>query len=411
MLFFNLQEKGDNLYKFYLNKYIDGFSIETDEDLFIEALKEVSLPFMKMNLVNFFKNIFQLNLFIFGFFLENRFTKYINFYMFIGFQFKNRFTFIKFTYVPFKFFKKTKPHFSVNSSFLTPINSNSKYDILRNFIILKKKNGLLKKKNKLKNFILLKINVLKNYKISTLWKYSKNKNLKLNNFFLNKNITSLSKIDRFGENNKHLDIRRRWFSFFKTNREILKYFTKINYSKKNKITKYFSKIIKYPMFYNLIKSEFSVINLLIRSKFVFNEMEANFFLQNGFVFLNGCSINNNVVIKLGDVLSLSISDDYFNFYKINLSNKLKLTYSIGYVLWRLNRFKGNFYKQPYTKIPDWIYKLNHFYEDVPSFLEVDYSVLSCVIVKYPQNFYNYNYNFTKFISFFLNRQYNWKCVN
>jgi hypothetical protein len=79
----------------------------------------------------------------------------------------------------------------------------------------------------------------------------------------------------------------------------------------------------------------------------------------------------------------------------NFNNKLKMTFSLGYRLWRLNRFKNNFYKQSPTRIPNKVDRFFFFYEDVPSFLEVDYIILAFILIKLPTTYKSFNFFFFK----------------
>ena len=58
------------------------------------------------------------------------------------------------------------------------------------------------------------------------------------------------------------------------------------------------------------------------------------------------------VLKERDLVNLIISKKIYNFFKTNYNCKLKLTYSIGYRIWRLNRFRYDMYKQSPKRIPE-----------------------------------------------------------
>jgi len=351
------------------------------------------------------------NFFIFNSYILFKFNNYSNIFFLVGFLEKNKFSWVTFNYTPFKFFTKFKPQFSLNLLFLKKIKKSTNHEILRNYIFFKKRTSLLKKKDKLKNFFLLRVNFLKNQKLFNQIVSSKKNNLFLVDSVLKKNIKVLKKSHIHHDNNKNIDMKRRWFKFFSKNRFLFKSIIGLKKQKQFQITKFFSKISKQDVLTNLMKFEFSLKNILVRSKLVLNLSEADFFIKNKLVYLNGLVANNDLPLNKGDIINLVFSEKYFNFFKSSFSQKLKLTYSVGYRLWRLNRFKNNFYKQSPTGIPDWIFKIGFFYEDTPSFLEIDYTTLSLILLKLPNNYNHYNFYFTKFVTLFLIRHYNWKYIN
>jgi ribosomal protein S4 len=209
---------------------------------------------------------------------------------------------------------------------------NDRFEKLKNLIIFKKKTGFLKKKDKLKNFLLLRLNNLKNFKFlqNSLNKGKIYKNLKLKNF--NK-ISRLKIKTDHSDVNKFLELKKRWYKIFSKNRGLLKVYSNIKKKKQFQLTKIFYKNIKREVKLNFLKNEFTLANLIVRSKFVFTNTEAIFFVKNGFVFVNGfCIVNPKHVISVGDVVNIIFLKNYFFFFKTNFSQKLRLTYALGYRL-------------------------------------------------------------------------------
>jgi len=154
--------------------------------------------------------------------------------------------------------------------------------------------------------------------------------------------------------------------------------------------------------------EFSIVNLIIRCKFCYNLSESIFFLKNGFIYLNGLKITNPLTqVNVGDLIQLSFSENYFNFFKVNTNNKLKSIFFLKHIIWKNKRFKDNFYKQKYNQVPDWIFKISNFYDDIPSFIEVDFSIMSFLVIYKKLNTQDINLNLFNFINFYMLRNYNW----
>ena len=301
-------------------------------------------------------------------------------------------------------FLSLKIYFWNNSNTLNTYSALSKFDLSTDFddnlifslknnlnrlVYIKKKFGFFKKDNKINHFYLHKINFLKN-----------NYNSKIDFFdtdFENKIVF-----------NKFIDLKSGTFNIFYKNRKILKNLIFFKNLKQKKTTKFFSKILKLN-FINFSKFiEFSIHNLLIKSKICYTVSESLFLIKNGFIFLNGLKITNPfTILKKADIVQISISDLFFDFFKINTDKKFKITSLLKHIIWKNSRFVNNFYKQPYNRVPNWIINVSSFYEDVPSYIEIDYTVLSFCLLDDNLNFFFYNNSFLNFINILMLRNYNW----
>lgn len=354
-----------------------------------------------------FSLIYRNNIRTFFFFLKLRFNFFSNITFLLGHFQKNKFQWTNYNYIPYKMFTRLKPIFTSESIFKKL--KNNKHQRLRKLITFKKKSGFLKKRFKLKNFLLLKLNSLKNFKFFNTHHFKKNVTI-LNQRFKSK-IFYKNKPKYYNDVNKFIDLKKRWYKVFTTNRNLFKFFSNSKKTKQFQLTRLFSKSLKKTTKVSFLEKEFSLLNIIVRSKFVFTINEALFLIKNSFVFVNGFCVNDpQFLLKVSDTINIIFCKKYFFFWKTSFNQKLRLTYGVGYRLWRLNRFRNNFYKQSPTGIPDWIFKISFFYEDVPSYIEIDYLTLTLMIIKYPKNYYNYNFYFTKFLSFYLLRLYNWKYV-
>ena len=79
-------------------------------------------------------------------------------------------------------------------------------------------------------------------------------------------------------------------------------------------------------------------------------------------------------------------------YKKKFS-KLSLTYG------------KNFLQRSYY-MPNWIYKLVYFFSDVPKNIEIDYSMLTFIVLYNPTIYFDTHLIFNFNLSFFLFRLYN-----
>jgi hypothetical protein len=58
-----------------------------------------------------------------------------------------------------------------------------------------------------------------------------------------------------------------------------------------------------------------------------------FLIKNGFIFLNGLKITNPfTILKKADIVQISISDLFFDFFKINTDKKFKITSLLKHII-------------------------------------------------------------------------------
>lgn len=334
------------------------------------------------NYYHFFKNNFITNSLVYLY----RFNLNTGDMLCIGSFNKSKFYWTNFSYNPIKFFNLTKNNFkSVNLSIKT--NRFEKIDVINTLINTKKQLGFLKKKDRSTYNILVNSNAVKNFKYHNV------------NFNTNKSV----------DFSKMFDLKRKTLKTFVMNRLILKNNFFLTTSRQSKLTKFFSKNSNISVRQCILNFENSLPSLLIKSKLVFTFNDATFLIKNNFVYVNGVICNKTLtVLKNFDIVNLVFTEKYFKFYKTLFNTNLKLSSFLSYRLWRYNRFRANFYKQSPTSLPTWINKINFFYYDVPTYLEVDYVTLSFVLLK--SSCFN-SFYVSKNINVFLFRLYNWKYVN
>lgn len=295
-----------------------------------------------------------------------------------------------------------KSYFWLDSTYSSTFSTLNKFDLSSDFddtifshknsvlrlVYFKKRFGFFKKNNKINHFYLYKTNFLKNQSLS-----------KFDSF----------EIDLDSKNfNKFFDFKSSTFSVFFNNRKLLKKLFFLKNMRQKKTTKLFSKLIKsdFKSFVKFI--EYSLYNILIKSKMCYTYSESIFLIKNGFVFVNGLLIKNPFfLLKNSDIIQITISDQFYEFFKINTDKKYKLVCLLKHIIWKNHRFLNNFYKQSYNRVPDWVFDTSSFYEDVPSYIDVDYTTMSLCILKLDVNFIFYNNNFLNFINIFMLRNYNW----
>lgn len=320
--------------------------------------------------------------------LLNRFTNFRN--MLFRFKKRRNYNWIIFSRKRFKFFKKSLHLFFFKNIFFK--KKNTIFGKLKSIIFFKKKTSMFKRKDRIERAFMRRLNLFKFRKTQLAGFYRK---WRKRNFV----------------RTKFVDLHKRTNQIWYINRFIFK---KYLYSKK---IRQWSVTRTLAGFLNATPREFLSIfentlqNILIFSKLALSLKEAKFIVESNLVYINGvCCSNYSALANVGDVIQLVLSDRLFRFYRTNFHKKTKFFKRISYSLWLINRFRENFYKQSKNRTPFWINKLLFVYEDVPSFLEVDYITLTICVVFEKTKFHHFNFFNKKFINLFLLRHYNWKYI-
>lgn len=123
--------------------------------------------------------------------------------------------------------------------------------------------------------------------------------------------------------------------------------------KQKKITKFLFNFKKFNINKLLFYFEFSLFNVVMQSNFLILKKDVFFFINNGFVFVNGFCIKNKFFqLNIGDRLQILLNKNYYiylrNFNKLlkHLNNKIKLNIKKNFSK------KKDFYKQKSQRTPD-----------------------------------------------------------
>jgi len=280
----------------------------------------------------------------------------------------------------FSFFKFFKKNFYKNIKLIT---------------FFKKKNIFFKTDLKIKNKIKKKI-----FKKQPLLRKKNYIFLKKNNLLFNKQKIKRSTLTNFF-------FKFDFFKKLKQNVNFLKLLFFKKKSTKNKITNFHRKLKKKNFFF-LQNFDKLIYLTLIKSQFFFFYQDSKFFIQKGLVYLNGL-MNKNFMkfLKIGDVVQIIMCETYFQYIKnIRLFFKRKITF-LKYKRWSLLFNSDNFFTYIRWN-PNFLKKFLMFRVDTPSFIEIDFTSLTFIILKKETNFFKKKIFFSNFLSFLLLSSYNWK---
>lgn len=248
-----------------------------------------------------------------------------------------------------------------------------KIDYLDNLINFKNQFGFFKKIDFLKNFFFSKNDF--------------NKNINFDKEFLN--------YDKKKFFIKNYDFSEKKYIYYNSNRNLLKYFFLKNKKRKHYLNKFFKKFSKLNNINYFDCLEFSLKNILLNSNFFLSIKDINFFLKNGFIYLNNKLAKNiNKNIKKNDIISIVFNKYYYFLYKnyLNIFNSIFFNKKMFF----RKSLNGNLKK-------DIIYIEKFYYtkNDIKDYIEVDFTTMSIFLVH--KNIYVYSDSHLKIYNIFLKR--------
>jgi ribosomal protein S4 len=213
---------------------------------------------------------------------------------------------------------------------------NNRKDLVDNIILFKQRTGFLKKDFKKNSTILYRLYPIKfnfnkqnfNFKdddsdlITTKFTPFKKelKNLYFNNFL---NLKRINIHDKNNFNHKSVDMRHKTYFLFYRNRNILRSFLQNKLKRQYKFSKFIKNLIKQSVFDFFSIFEYKLVNILVKSNFFFNHRDAEFFIKNNYVLVNGSVISNpNYILKSQEVVSIMFDRYYYFFYRKSLNESL-----------------------------------------------------------------------------------------
>ena len=211
---------------------------------------------------------------------------------------------------------------------------------------------------------------------------------------------------------KRVKFKPGYSSLWRNARNSLKTSLSLNFKYQNKLTNYISKYKKFIKFKTFIFVEMSLVNILIRSRFLTDHDSCKFLINNGLIFLNGLICTNpNFQLYVGDFLQLMINVKYYILYKWFANLVIKKKYKMRNLIRKKSKpsFSNEDKKKSYH-YPKWILFNKNLTDDVAKFIEIDFFSLSLIILYEP--FLWSDLNFYNIIDqkFGIINLYNWKYI-
>lgn len=152
-----------------------------------------------------------------------------------------------------------------------------------------------------------------------------------------------------------------------------------------------------------------MLNYLVKSHFVFSKKEGLNLIRSKKVYVNGLVVTNPFyVLKKNDYVQLPISNNTYNYVYFNVDKNFKKLSLLKHIIWKNTRFRNNFYKQPYNRVPSWVNELFNYNDDISINIEVDFTTMSFCIVNECVDYISVSSNNDlNFLNLYMFRNYNW----
>lgn len=162
--------------------------------------------------------------------------------------------------------------------------------------------------------------------------------------------------------------------------------------------------------------EYSLYNIILRGHFFFFLNDACTYIKAGFVYLNGVAFSKHTFsVNKGDVIQIRINSLYFKYFnscKQFFKKKMKLIRLEAYRFFKKKYYsKQNKTKLKPRKYPNYYLLFFIFKLNVPRYLEVDYTILSIIVIKKLDISLHTTFYLNKLYSYKLFNLYNYKKIN
>jgi len=309
-------------------------------------------------------------------------------------------------------FKKKNTVIVIGSKQHLPVNYNNHPLKISVFSSLKK--PLFYEKNRLiyndstSHFLFL----LKNFKKSNLFTKTVISNtdffVKLNIKNCSYNLFAPSKLKKLSISRK-INITSRQISVIKQVRlKIYNFYHKK--SRNYKITKFFLKLSNNVNLLNwLVNWEFKLINVVLRSKLLRSYQQALHFINYGYIFVNSIVvINLAFLVKQGDVIQIPINKQWFINDRLHTSYFNTFLNDLNKYIKKKRLLSSKYFIKSSKNEQPWLVENLRNFSKTPTYMEVDYSTLSLIILKNTVNADEVLPIYTNSFKPLTSRLYNWR---
>ena len=155
-----------------------------------------------------------------------------------------------------------------------------------------------------------------------------------------------------------------------------------------------------------------LIPMLVQASLVPDSESAREFLKAGTVFLNGIlCFNRTTNLFLNDFLQLVVNIKYYIVVKWLASLTYKTIIRVKRLIKKIHYSRQHQIRSPLVKgLPDWLFKLEYSFYDIPFYIEVDLFTLSFLVIRESFTTNELNVYGNEGLSYKVFNLYNWKYI-
>lgn len=178
-----------------------------------------------------------------------------------------------------------------------------------------------------------------------------------------------------------------------------------------RLTKFFLHISKQPgsFFQQYVNLDLSLKVFLLRVHFVYNLLDSEWLISNGYVFINGTvCYNQDYIVNTFDRIQLIINEEIYLYHRLLISNNITRYCRMWKTLKKYYLTLNKPYKTKPTTKRKWLIKSLWTMIDIPKYLEIDYTILTIFILYKPFTNIDVSPIFFLYWKYPIIRLYNWK---
>lgn len=181
-------------------------------------------------------------------------------------------------------------------------------------------------------------------------------------------------------------------------------------SRNYKITKFFLKLSTKATLINwLIDWEFKLINIILRSKISRSYKQASSLIVCGYVFVNGIiNTNKNHLVLQGDLIQIPVNTSWFLKDRLQTSFFNKFLKDLDRYTKKNHLLARRYFFKPSKKERSWLLENLRNFSKTPTYMEVDYTTLSIIILRRVVNSNEVLPIYTNTFKPLSARLYNWR---
>lgn len=239
-------------------------------------------------------------------------------------------------------------------------------------------------------------------------KKTKTSNLKM----LLKSKRSFKKLFFRSKNVRRSLFSKKIFKSIKLSRSSFRVINHIRSKGKNRLIKAVKSFNHTSFYSRLLRFEMSALSVLLKTSFVWSFNDAKYLINSGYFYVNGNLVRNaQQELSAGSRLQLPITKSSFVWFGSKKKSLQKGYKKANRLRWYKKRVRSSRFRKRSYLYPKWLFKYVLVGSKSPNLLEIDYSILSAIVLYKPIRFNELNSPLWLYMNIHAYNIYLWKLIN